>query len=213
MAGCNAGNLFSIEDSRSCRRLCISYEYNHGTHTMCDKSNVFSGCSGNLGKLFFPFSGTHLKLFRNEWPICLLGDFYRTNRRRLVSRQRYALLFIHENAWNFWKFCPTRTKLLYSLVSWSLLCVPETLPRQKQSWQSWYEWHFWHLYRKPVKFSLWHASHMTGWATEMSRMKNSFIRTCMHYVSSYENSKIENSVKAILYYTPRRNFNRFVSID
>lgn len=90
MAGCNAGNLFSIEESRSYRRLCISYEYNHGTHTMCDKSNVFSGCSGNLGKLFFPFSGTHLKLFRKEWPICLLGDFYRTNRRRLVSRQRNA---------------------------------------------------------------------------------------------------------------------------
>lgn len=73
----------------------------HGTHTMCDKSNVFSGCSGNLGKLFFPFSGTHLKLFRKEWPICLLGDFYRTNRRRLVSRKRYILLFIYGKVWNF----------------------------------------------------------------------------------------------------------------
>lgn len=28
------------------------------------------------------------------------------------------------------------TKLVYSLVSWSLVWLPDTLPRQKQSWQS-----------------------------------------------------------------------------
>ena len=91
MVGCNAGNLFSVKESRSCRWLCISYEYNHGTHTMCDKSNVFSGCSGNLGKLFFPFSGTHLKLFRKEWPICLLGDFYRQEKIGVTSEIRVII--------------------------------------------------------------------------------------------------------------------------
>lgn len=79
MVDCNADNLFLIEESYSYWWLYIFIEYDNGnTYTMWDKSNVFSGCSGNLGKLFFPFSGTHLKLFRKEWPICLLGDFYKT---------------------------------------------------------------------------------------------------------------------------------------
>ena len=132
---------------------------------------------------YFSLSQVHIwsSSVRNDRFVC---SAISTDRRRLVSRQRYALLFIHENAWNFWEFCPTRTKLLYSLVSWSLLCVPETLPRQKQSWQSWYEWHFWHLYRKPVKFSLWHASHMTGWATEKSR-------TCMFLHVKIRQQKIQ----------------------
>lgn len=130
---------------------------------MCDRSSVFSGCSGNRGRLFFPFSGTHLKLFRREWPICLLGDFCRW------KLHHWKLNDTRFKCFRVYKQRKKRTKLLYSLVSWSLLCGPETLPRQKQSWHSWYEWHFWHLYRNPVKFSLWHASHIIGCATENTK--------------------------------------------
>lgn len=41
---------------------------------MCERFKVFSGCSGNLGKLFFCLSGTHRKDLRSECPIVLLGD-------------------------------------------------------------------------------------------------------------------------------------------
>lgn len=91
--------FISIEEPRSTLIICrCTYMYigyhNHSTHTMCAKSNVFSGCSGNLGKLFFPFSGTHLKLFRKECPICLLGDFYKANTRKQVTREVCELLLI-----------------------------------------------------------------------------------------------------------------------
>lgn len=45
------------------------------TYTIWDKLRGFSGSSGKRGIFVFPFSGTHRKDFRREWPICLLGDF------------------------------------------------------------------------------------------------------------------------------------------
>lgn len=44
------------------------------TYTICERFNVFSGCSGNLGILFFCLSGTHLNDFRRECPMVLVGD-------------------------------------------------------------------------------------------------------------------------------------------
>jgi hypothetical protein len=42
--------------------------------TMWERLRVFSGCSGNRGRLFFCLSGTHRKDFLSDCPIVLLGD-------------------------------------------------------------------------------------------------------------------------------------------
>lgn len=44
------------------------------THTIYDKSTVFSGASENCGSLWFDLLGTQNDL-RMEWPICFTGVF------------------------------------------------------------------------------------------------------------------------------------------
>lgn len=67
--GIGEGGLELIGVSRIVGRGLID-----ATYTMCERLRVFSGCSGNRGRLFFCLSGTHRKDFLSDCPIVLLGD-------------------------------------------------------------------------------------------------------------------------------------------
>lgn len=72
--------------------------------TMCERFKVFSGWSGNFGRtVVVCFSGTHRKLFRSEWPICLLG----------LLKHEYSF-----TSWSFWWLSVVRPCQKQSWHSW-----------------------------------------------------------------------------------------------